>query len=190
VSNSVYNWENLQKDYNEGLSERKLCEKHGISSATLHRAKKMGLFKSRTQKEACALRAITYIPSEETRKKHSLNRIAYMENHSASWKFFHRQNISYPEKIFLELLQKSNIKNWIHHYRAGRYQYDFALLDLKIDIEIDGTTHLKPNIIIKDKIRDEWSENQGWRVIRFSAKEIIKNPEISFNKLINFIGRS
>lgn len=37
------NWEEIQKDHTAGMSERKLSEKYGISTRTIHTAKKEGI---------------------------------------------------------------------------------------------------------------------------------------------------
>lgn len=103
------------------------------------------------------------------------DKVPYLLNHSSKE--------SYPEKIFREALIRNNIKGWIQEYRNGLYSYDFAFLDLKIDVEIDGGTHNSEKVKLIDAKRDDWSNKQGWKVIRFTAKEIKNNIDNCINKL-------
>jgi very-short-patch-repair endonuclease len=58
----------------------------------------------------------------------------------------------------------------------GNYRVDFACLEGKIAIELDGhATHSSPDAIAYDRKRQREIEFAGWRVIRFGGKEIITN---------------
>ena len=50
-----YNWTQIQQDYDTGLSQRKLCEKYGMSSRTLTNAVRRGDLKTRTKSEAAKI---------------------------------------------------------------------------------------------------------------------------------------
>lgn len=126
-----------------------------------------------------------FIHSKESKENLSLYRINYLKNNpeKVPYRLNHSSKESYPEKLFKESLEKNNIKGWIQEFNNSIYQYDFAFLELKIDIEIDGGTHLLEKVKQIDKRRDEWSNSQGWIVIRFTAKEIKEN----IDKCINII---
>jgi ATP-dependent helicase HrpA/adenine-specific DNA-methyltransferase len=57
----------------------------------------------------------------------------------------------------------------------GPYIADFACLELKLVIEVDGGQHdvNKP----KDDIRTAWLEARGYRVLRFWNNEVLGNTE-------------
>ncbi|MDP1693563.1 MAG: DUF559 domain-containing protein [Burkholderiaceae bacterium] len=55
----------------------------------------------------------------------------------------------------------------------GAYVLDFACLDPKIAIEIDGSQHLEQ--IEYDAERDRWLAAQGYVVLRFWANETLSN---------------
>ena len=76
------------------------------------------------------------------------------------------------EKLFQTALGSSKIDGWIFEYQNGIYQYDFAFPKIKLDIEIDGGTHLTDKVKKIDERRDIWSKSQGWTVLRFTAKEV------------------
>ena len=125
--------------------------------------------------------------SKETKDKISQIRIKYLlENpEKVPYLLNHSSKESYPEKLFREALIRNNISGWQQEYRNGLYSYDFAFFDLKIDIEIDGGTHKSEKVKIIDLRRDNWSKEQGWKVIRFTAKEIKENVDNCINVLVS-----
>ncbi len=123
--------------------------------------------------------------SEETKQKISKARIKYLTENPDKVPYLinHSSKISYPEQIFKNALEALNIKGWKFQYQNGIYQYDFAFPDLKIDVEIDGGTHKSDKVKKIDKRRDEWSKLQGWKVLRFEAKEVKSNVINCIKKL-------
>ena len=56
----------------------------------------------------------------------------------------------------------------------GRYVVDFANLEKKMVIEVDGGQHaMNPG----DKVRDEWLCSEGYKVLRFWDNEVLGNLE-------------
>ena len=56
----------------------------------------------------------------------------------------------------------------------GRYIVDFVCLPLKLIIEIDGESHNHTEIAHNDKVRQEVLESLGYKVVRFTDEEILK----------------
>ncbi len=57
---------------------------------------------------------------------------------------------------------------------VGRYIADFVNLEKKVIIELDGGQHtFGPG----DKIRDEWLQIEGYKVLRFWDNEVFSNIE-------------
>lgn len=112
--------------------------------------------------------------TEASRQKSSKSKIEYLKNNPDKVPYLinHSSKESYPERIFREALERYNIKGWVSEYRNGIYQYDFAFIDLKIDIEIDGGTHESEKVKLIDERRDNFSKSLGWIVIRFKAKDV------------------
>jgi len=87
------------------------------------------------------------------------------------------------EKIFEDALIKNNIFCYKRNYPFSKYKYDFAFIDLKIDVEIDGNFHNKESAKEKDKIRDEFSNSRNWEVLRFNEDQILNSLDNCISKL-------
>jgi very-short-patch-repair endonuclease len=57
---------------------------------------------------------------------------------------------------------------------VGRYIADFVCLRHKLIVEADGGQHFVGNA---DRARDRWLESEGYRVVRYSNIDILRNPE-------------
>lgn len=58
---------------------------------------------------------------------------------------------------------------------VGDYIVDFICFDRRIIVEIDGGQHARDENINKDKERDEWLRNQGFKVLRFWNNDVLNN---------------
>ena len=52
------------------------------------------------------------------------------------------------------------------HCRIGKYRLDYAWPAKLIALEADGPHHWRPDVAVKDVIRDCWLRSQGWLVFR------------------------
>jgi len=123
--------------------------------------------------------------SKEHREKISKARIKYLQENPDKVPYLinHSSNESFPEKVFKQALIDNGITGWTDRWQNGIYQYDFAFINKRIDVEIDGAQHLQEKVVKIDKRRDEWSKSLGWIVIRFTAKEVLKNVDLCIIKL-------
>jgi len=99
-------------------------------------------------------------------------------------------NISYPEKIFknkCEELKLNETHLIIRERSIYPYFIDFAFENEKVAVEIDGSQHELEERKQSDIKKEELLISQGWRVIRFTAKEIQTNTNSCFEKLNYFI---
>lgn len=85
--------------------------------------------------------------------------------------------------IFRKKLEDYGITGWIQEYPFLRYSLDFAFVDFKLDIEIDGGTHNLESVRNKDIERDQTLQKSGWKIIRISAENLIKNADDEFIKI-------
>jgi len=182
-----YNWNKIQVDYDGGCSYDDLVEKHKMSIGAIAKAKKRGELITRTKSDACKLfaknnpRTLT----DETKRKISESRLKYLNEHPDKVPYLlnHSSKISYPEKIFMDALIRHKIEGWRYGYQFGIYCFDFAFIELKIDVEIDGGTHLTDKVKRIDERRDLYSKDKGWTVIRFTAKDVKNDVDKCILKL-------
>jgi very-short-patch-repair endonuclease len=127
--------------------------------------------------------------TEEHKAKISKSRKQYLDNNPGNIPYLlnHSSNESYPEKIFREALERRNIIGWTYNHPIKRYSLDFAFIEQKIDVEIDGGTHNLPEVILKDKLRDDTLNKLGWKTIRFTAVQIKENVEKCIDILLELL---
>lgn len=115
--------------------------------------------------------------TDETKEKMRISRLNYMKNNpeKTAWR---KSNLSYPEKLFLD---KINSLKWGEKYSIERewpvypFFIDFAFMNEKVAVEIDGSQHLLPDRKLKDNEKDALLKNNGWIIVRVTENEIKTN---------------
>ena len=72
--------------------------------------------------------------------------------------------MSYPEEQFIKfLIEKGYSSKFLikREFSVFPYYIDFAFVDLKIAIEIDGSQHLEKSRMEKDKLKDKLLQQKG-----------------------------
>lgn len=98
---------------------------------------------------------------------------------------------SYPEKWFMTVISNHFYdKNYTREYSFHRFSLDFAWVEKKKCIEIDGDQHIRfEENIERDKRKDEKLKEEGWEVLRLRWKDLkYKNTQNLIQKAVNFIG--
>lgn len=70
---------------------------------------------------------------------------------------------------------------------VGKYILDFACVNVKLAIELDGGQH--GEMQIQDNFRTVWLEAQGWEVVRFWNNEVLQNIEGVLEKISGSVAR-
>ena len=65
----------------------------------------------------------------------------------------------------------------------GNYIVDFYCPKANLIIELDGGQHYTDEGIKKDRIRNNYMREQGYRVLRFSDRELFENPKGVIEKI-------
>lgn len=127
--------------------------------------------------------------TEETKKKMSESmKLAHKEGRAwnigqSRW----NNKQSYSEKFFETFLKNENI-DYVSEHPVGIYSIDFAILDKKIAIEIDGKTHFTDDIVIeRDKRKNSKLKEEGWFLLRIKWTTMFNNTKPTLNKVLEFI---
>jgi very-short-patch-repair endonuclease len=76
--------------------------------------------------------------------------------------------------ILLQRLGWEEVRRQFEVRRAdgGSFRLDFALPDIKLAIELDGSHHRDPNQRVRDRRRDAELERNGWTVVRLEWEDV------------------
>lgn len=93
-----------------------------------------------------------------------------------------------PHEILLkEALEKTGYSFKFQH-AVCRAVLDFAFLDLKIGVELDGRHHVRnPKVLHKDIYRDDELDGEGWILLRFLNSEIEEDIDGCVNEIIELV---
>lgn len=94
------------------------------------------------------------------------------------------------EEIFWNAYRKSlpsSLDGLVAQYVVGRYRLDFAIPHRMIGIEVDGYQyHSSADDIAKDRKRQLELEEDGWRIIRFTATKVRKDANECVQQAANW----
>lgn len=98
---------------------------------------------------------------------------------------------SYPEKWFMGVIENEfDDKLYVREFPFGRYSLDFAWVDKKKCIEIDGEQHQRfPEYKKRDMEKDALLCNNGWKVLRLPWKEVFSDPKKWINIAREFVDK-
>lgn len=139
------------------------------------------------RKNAC--RAQSACKTEEVRAKLRNARLKYMKENpqNTAWRLGNKQ--SWPEKFFQEALERQKLNNRfliVREFAIHPYYIDFAFVQLKIAVEIDGAQHEQPDRKHKDDIRDDHLMKLGWRVYRIPANKLYSQQDAD-SVIVDFV---
>ena len=87
-----------------------------------------------------------------------------------------RRAMSLPEVLlWRELRKRPGGFRFRRQHPAGTYVLDFACLEAKLAIEVDGEAHGRGTNPVHDEARDEWLMAQGYRTMRIPAREVLSD---------------
>jgi len=75
------------------------------------------------------------------------------------------------------------------HFRRqhpiGPYIADFACIQAKLVVEVDGVTHATDDQHARDIWRDAYMTERGWRVVRLKNEDVYKRLDEVFTALLS-----
>src|SRR4051794_5665842 len=86
------------------------------------------------------------------------------------------------EEAFLHICRRANVppdgvNQWLPYPEGGGAEADFIWREPRLIAEVDGReTHLTPQAFEHDRARDQRLATLGWRVVRFSRRQVDADP--------------
>ncbi len=99
-----------------------------------------------------------------------------------------RRQLTLPEGLVWRALRGRALADlrFRRQHPIGPYILDFFCHELKLAVEIDGQVHEHPDRMAHDRRRTEWLNQQGIRVIRIAARDVLDDLDAA----LGFIRRS
>jgi len=89
-----------------------------------------------------------------------------------------RRGQTTPEELFWQKVrQKQSGVKFRRQHGIGDYIVDFYCAECTLIIEIDGDSHFTQDAREYDKERDAFLESRGFRVVRFTNRQIMEELE-------------
>lgn len=191
MSNSKYDHifserekDKMREEYKNGVSIRDIQKKYNINCRDWVQYRLLnGLTRNVSEAlvEAHKRYPDSFKHSNETKLKMRKSRLKFMREHPEKTAWRKRNEPSYPEKCFIKFLEESEYdKKYLieREYPVFPYYIDFAFVDSKVAVEIDGSQHvLDEERVKRDKDKDNVLVSNGWRVLRFT-ENIVKTDWI------------
>ena len=93
-------------------------------------------------------------------------------------------------EAFKKIIEKETGESLISEHKfhpIRKWRFDFAIVDLKIAIEVEGGVwtkgrHTRGSGFINDTIKYNTATSMGWSILRFAATELYTKKTIDFIK--------
>ncbi len=101
---------------------------------------------------------------------------------------FLRSEANSAEKILWKFIRGNQLGyKFRRQFSIGNFIVDFYCHELKLVVELDGWTHESAKTKIKDKIKQQFLESNGYKVFRLTNEEMFGDPQVFLKKLKEFI---
>ena len=96
-----------------------------------------------------------------------------------------RRAMTLPEGILWQILHsRPRELKFRRQHPIGSYVVDFYCAAARLVVEVDGVSHDMSDRPAHDVRRDQWLRDQGLRVIRFDAGDVLKDPESTVTAIL------
>ena len=100
-----------------------------------------------------------------------------------------RNNMTDAERLLWSKIRNRQIKDhrFIRQKIIGNYIVDFYCPKACLIIELDGGQHYTDNGMQKDEIRDKFLVGLGFRILRFSDRDVLKNINGVIDEILKYL---
>ena len=91
-----------------------------------------------------------------------------------------RREMSLPEVVLWQVLRggRPDGLRFRRQHPIGPYVLDFYCPSIRLAVEVDGAAHNHPERVDHDARRDAWLAERGVAILRFSAKDVLKDETL------------
>ncbi|MEZ5894474.1 MAG: DUF559 domain-containing protein [Parvularculaceae bacterium] len=90
-----------------------------------------------------------------------------------------RQNMPEAERLLWHYIGRKQLGGFRfrRQHTIGPYIVDFACVEAALIIELDGAQHGGENAIVRDRVRDNFLQEESFEVLRFWNNEVFTNMD-------------
>jgi very-short-patch-repair endonuclease len=89
-----------------------------------------------------------------------------------------RKNMAFCERLFYsEIRYRLLGYKFRRQYQIGKYYVDFACVEKKLAVELDGEQHGRAKDLEYDSIRTDFIKKNGWTIIRIPNSDVRRHLE-------------
>lgn len=185
----------LKHQYLMGISIRELSRIHKTNKNNIRHVLSINGIPIRDKSDAnkCAHTRFpnSYKHSDATKKIIREKRLTWMKANPEQTAWRVRNLPSYPEKLFIQLCNDNSlasIYDIVREYPVFPHYIDFAFVNAKVAIEIDGSQHwLDQDRILRDNIKDTNLKRHGWRIMRIPEFKLKNSYMQIASDVLNFL---
>ena len=95
-----------------------------------------------------------------------------------------RSNMTEAESAFWQIAKGNGLgQKCRRQYIIGEYIVDFFFRQSMVIVELDGAYHAAEEQQEKDKERQDWLEQKGYKILRFSNEQILYDTDNTINEI-------
>ena len=99
-----------------------------------------------------------------------------------------RSNMTEAESVFWQIAKSSGLgQKCRRQYIIGEYIVDFFFRQSMTIVELDGDYHFTEEQQKEDKERQDWLEQKGYKVLRFTNEQVLYDTDNTIDIIINTI---
>ena len=101
-----------------------------------------------------------------------------------------RRDMSLPEVLLWQRLRGRNAEvKFRRQHPVGPYVVDFYCREASLIVEIDGEAHDRSDRPDRDEVRNKFLQENGYRVIRIAATEILRDVDAVAASIVSCAAR-
>ena len=99
-----------------------------------------------------------------------------------------RSNMTEAESAFWQIAKSSGLGQKCRiQYIIGEYIADFFFRQSMTIVEIDGGYHTTKEQQEEDRIRQNWLEQKGYKILRFTNEQVLFDTDNTINEIIKHL---